>query len=426
MSGEPTEGGRRAIAVGALGTIIEWYDFSLYVFLAPIYARVFFPGDSGLDGVVATLAIFAVAYLARPVGAIVFGHFGDRIGRRGALLISATMMSVALLANAALPSEATWGIAAPVALFLVRFVMGFAVGGEYSGILVYLLEVAPTRSRGLTVSYASAASGVGTLLAVGSTAVVSALLTQEQLDDWGWRIPVLLGAAFALTILFLRRSLTETPAFRQIRESGEVSKHPVRDAVARAPWGVFVAFALSAVGSVAFYLGITYVPTYLESFGHAEHGDALLWSTAATAVFVAITPLAGWWGDARGRRRALGLTAAVLIVTSVPFFALLAGSAVLGQLLAAIALAVGAAAWCSVTAAAIPEQFATADRFSGLAVGYNIATAIFGGLSPLAATLLIRATGWDPAAGLMLAVVALLVVPVLVRIPETARRPLPE
>jgi MHS family proline/betaine transporter-like MFS transporter len=426
MSGEPTEGRRRAIAVGALGTIIEWYDFSLYVFLAPIYARVFFPGDAGLDGVVATLAIFAVAYLARPVGAIVFGHYGDRIGRRGALLISATMMSVALLANAALPSEATFGIAAPIALFVVRFVMGFAVGGEYSGILVYLLEVARTRTRGLTVSYASAASGVGTLLAVGSTAIVSALLTTEQLDDWGWRIPVLLGAVLALTILLLRRSLAETPAFRHLRESGEVSEHPVRDAVGRAPWAVFVAFALSAVGSVAFYLGITYVPTYLESFGYADHSDALLWSTAATAVFVVVTPLSGWWGDARGRRRALGITAALLIVTSVPFFALLAGGAVLGQLLAAIALAVGAAAWCSVTAAAIPEQFATPDRFSGLAVGYNIATAVFGGLSPLAATLLIRATGWDPAAGLMLAVVALLVVPVLLRIPETAGRPLRE
>lgn len=421
---ERTVGRRRAVAVGALGTIIEWYDFSLYVFLAPIYARVFFPGEAGLDGVVVTLAVFAIAYLARPVGAIVFGHFGDRIGRRGALLISASIMSGALLLNAALPAEQTIGLLAPIGLFLLRLAMGFAVGGEYSGILVYLLEVSGPRSRGLIVSLAPAASGVGTLLAVGSTAIVTALLTQEQVDDWGWRIPVLFGALLAVTILFLRRSLAETPAFRHLRETGAVSEHPVRDAVARARWPVFVAFALSAVGSVAYYLGITYVPTYLESFGHAGHDSALAWSTVATAVYVLLTPLAGWWADVSGRRRSLVLTGLALIVGSVPLFALLAGEGAGQQLLAAIGLALGAAAWCAISAVAIPEQFRTGDRFSGLAVGYNIATAIFGGLAPLAATLLIRATGWDPAAGLMLSAVALLALPVVLRLPETARRPL--
>jgi MHS family proline/betaine transporter-like MFS transporter len=414
------------VIVAALGTIIEWYDFSLYVFLAPIYARVFFPGAEGLDGVVATLAIFAIAYLARPVGAMVFGHFGDRIGRRDALLISAAMMSVALLLNGLLPGEARIGVAAPIGLFVLRLAMGFAVGGEYSGILVYLLEIAKVRSRGLVVSFAPAASGIGTLIAVGSTAIVSATLSQQQVDDWGWRIPVLLGAALAVTILVLRRSLAETPAFHRMRESGQVSEHPVRDAVVRARWAVFVAFALSAVGSIAYYLGITYVPTFLESFGKASHDDALIWSTVATAVYVLLTPLAGWWADAGGRRTSLGVTALALIVFSVPLFALLAGSAALAQLAAAVALAAGAAAWCSIASSAIPEQFGPADRFSGLAVGYNVATAIFGGLAPLAATLLIRFTGWDPAPGLMLAVVALAAVPIVIGLPETARRPLRE
>jgi len=414
------------VVVAALGTIIEWYDFSLYIFLAPIYARVFFPGESGLDGVVVTLAIFAIAYLARPVGAMVFGHFGDRIGRREALLVSAAIMSVALLLNGLLPGEAAIGIAAPIGLFLLRLAMGFAVGGEYSGILVYLLEIAQVRSRGLVVSFAPAASGIGTLLAVGSTAIVSAALSQQQLDDWGWRIPVLLGAALATTILVLRRTLTETPAFHRMRESGQVSEHPVRDAVVRSRWAVFVAFALSAVGSIAYYLGITYVPTFLESFGKAPRGDALIWSTVATAVYVVLTPLAGWWADAGGRRASLRVTALALIVFSVPLFALLAGSAALLQLAAAVALATGAAAWCAIASSAIPEQFGTADRFSGLAVGYNVATAVFGGLSPLAATLLIRLTGWDPAPGLMLALVALAAVPIVLGLPETARRPLRE
>jgi MFS transporter, MHS family, proline/betaine transporter len=424
VSRERPAGTRRAVAVGALGTIIEWYDFSLYVFLAPIYARVFFPQDSGLDGVVITLAVFAIAYLARPVGAIVFGHYGDRIGRRGALLVSASIISVALLLNGLLPSEASAGVFAPIALFVLRVAMGFAVGGEYSGILVYLLETASDRSRGLVVSLAPAASGVGTLLAVGCTAIVSALLTQQQLDDWGWRIPVLFGAALAVTIFALRRSLAETPAFREMRSAGAVSEHPVRDALVNARWAVFVAFALSAVGSIAYYLGITYIPTFLESFGDVSHGDALAWSTVATAVYVLITPLAGWWADAGGRRVTLTITALALTVISVPLFALLVGTPGGVQLAITVALATGVAVWVAIASVAIPEQFGAEDRFSGLAVGYNIATAIFGGLSPLLATLLVRATGWDFAPGLMLALIALAALPVIRRLPETARRPL--
>lgn len=419
-------GTRRGVLIGALGTIIEWYDFSLYVFLAPIYARVFFPGAEGVDGVVATLGIFAIAYLARPLGATVFGHYGDRSGRRSALLVSAAIMAVALLANAGLPSEQAIGVAAPIALFAVRLAMGFAVGGEYSGILVYLLETASVRQRGLVVSLAPAASGIGTLLAVGSTALVSALLTQQQLDDWGWRIPVLLGAGLAAAILFLRTSLEETPAFRRMRAAGQVSRRPVHDALTRARKAVFVAFALSAVGSIAYYLGVTYVPTFLESVVGAEHDEALLWSTVATAVMLLVTPLAGWWADASGRRGTLLATALILTALSVPLFALLAAGGPGLVLLAAVALAVAAGVWCAIAASAIPEQFGTEDRFSGLAVGYNVATAIFGGLSPLLATLAVEATGWDVAPGIMLAVVAVLALPVVLGLPETARRPLRE
>lgn len=419
-------GTRRGVAIGALGTIIEWYDFSLYVFLAPIYARVFFPGAEGVDGVLATLGIFAVAYLARPLGAVAFGHFGDRAGRRGALLISAGIIAVALAVNAGLPDEKTIGAAAPLALFAVRLAMGFAVGGEYSGILVYLLETASVRQRGLIVSYAPAAAGIGTLLAVGSTAIVSALLTPAQLDDWGWRIPVALGAVLAAAILLLRTSLEETPAFKRMRESGRVSKRPVHDALTRAPRAVWVAFVLSAVGSIAYYLGITYVPTFLETVAGADHGEALAWSTIATFAMLVVTPLTGWWGDVSGRRRTLLLTAAALALVSAPLFGLLAAAGPGWALLAAVVLAVAAGAWCAISAAAIPEQFGTEDRFSGLAVGYNIAVAIFGGLSPLLATLAVEATGWDVAPGVMLAVVALVALPVIRKLPETARRPLRE
>jgi len=421
--GRTTAGTRRALVVGALGTIIEWYDFSLYVYLAPIYARVFFPGASGVDGVIATLGVFAISYLARPLGAIAFGHFGDRAGRRSALLVSASIMSLALLLNGLLPSEDSIGIAAPIGLFVLRLAMAFAVGGEYSGILVYLLEVARPRRRGLIASLAPATAGLGTLLAVGCTALVSALLTQSQLDDWGWRIPVFLGAALAAAILLLRTTMTETPAFRRLRASGRISERPVHDALSGARWAVFVAFALSAVGSISYYLGVTYVPTYLESVVGTDHGDALVWSTIAAAVLLVITPLAGLGADLTGRRPALAGVALALTGATIPLFALLSGGTA-AALSGAILLAVGAGAWSAAAASTIPEQFATGDRFSGLAIGYNIATAIFGGLAPLVATVLVEATGWDLAPGLMLAVVAAASLPVIRGLPETARRPL--
>ena len=418
-------GRRRAVVAGSLGTIIEWYDFSLYVFLAPIYARVFFPHAEGLEGVTATLGVFAVSYLARPLGGRGRLRALRRPGRSPkALLISAAIMSVALLLNGLLPSWNAIGVAAPVLLFALRLAMAFAVGGEYSGILVYLLESAEPTRRGLIASLAPATSGLGTLLAVGFTAVVTAVLSSQQVDSWGWRIPVELGAVLAVAILLLRSTMSETPAFRSMREAGRISHTPVRDALTTARRAVRVAFGLSAVGSISYYLGVTYVPTFLESVESAESSDALLWSTVATAVLLAVTPLVGLAADAAGRRSTLALTAGWLIVASLPLFALLADASAAAALAGAIGLAIGEGAWSAAAASAIPEQFATRDRFSGLAIGYNLATAVFGGLSPLLATLLVSWTGWDLAPGVMLAVVALAALPMVLTLPETAGLPL--
>jgi MHS family proline/betaine transporter-like MFS transporter len=203
---------RRSLLVAAIGTVVEWYDFGLYLYLAPIYARVFFPGSDQTENLIATFGLFAIAYLARPLGAVALGRYGDRSGRRRALLASAAIIAVALAANAAIPSEAAIGLAAPLLLLLSRLASGFAIGAEYSGILSYLLESAPSHRRGLITSMAPAMSGVGTALAVGITALLASLLTGEQLDSWGWRIPVAFGAVLAALLLLLRRGLGETPS----------------------------------------------------------------------------------------------------------------------------------------------------------------------------------------------------------------------
>jgi len=188
--------------------MVEWYDFTLYLYLTPVISRVFFGGAK--SSVLETLAVFAVSYIMRPVGATVFGHYGDRIGRRNVLLISMSIMTVAMLLTGLLPTRASAGLIAPALLFLLRCVMGFSVGGEYSGVLVYLVESSGARHRGLLVSLAAGASEVGALLAAGICALVTTVLTTGQLDSWGWRIPFLFGAVLAGTTLLRTRSRSDS------------------------------------------------------------------------------------------------------------------------------------------------------------------------------------------------------------------------
>lgn len=355
-----------------------------------------------------------------------FGSFGDRYGRRQALIVTAGIMAVALLITALLPGQDAMGLAAPILLLALRVLMSFAVGGEYSGILVFLVESSRPDRRGLVASFAPATSGLGTLLAVGVTTLVVSTLSPEQLDSWGWRLPFLLGAVLSAAFLLARTTLQETPSFRRARDAGSLDDHPVRTTLRSARRGLVAAFLLSAVGSASYYLGVSYVPTFLSTEVGVEAADGLLWSTVAVALLLVITPLAGLASDRFGRRPALLAVALVLAVGSVPLFALLAVGTAASVLVAAIALALGAGAWSAVAASAIPEQFETQERFSGIAIGYNLATAVFGGFVPLTATVLIAATGVSIAPAFVLAAISLLIVPVVLRLPETANRAVSE
>ena len=401
---------RRSLLIGALGTTVEWYDFSVFVYLAPTLSRVFFPEDHGTGGLIATFGVFAVAYLGRPIGAVVFGSFGDRHGRRSSLTVSAAIMAVTLAATGLLPGWNTIGIAAPVTLFVLRLSMAFAVGGEYSGILIFLTESGPKERRGLTASLAPATSGLGALIAVALSAALLGVLDQQQMDSWGWRIPFFFGALLATAVLITRRRLSETPEFRRTQAGGQLIQRPVHSVLRRAPLSVAAAFVLSAVGSVSYYLCLTYVPTYLNEVVHLSDSTALWWSTIATVVLVLTTPLFGMVADRYGTRVSLTATAVCYVIAVTPLFALL-GVGMVVAFLATIGLALVAGAWSAIAASAIPAMFEVWQRFSGIAIGYNLAVAILGGTTPLLATLLIEATGarWSPA--LLLIAVALLALP---------------
>jgi MFS transporter, MHS family, proline/betaine transporter len=411
---------RKSLAIAAFSTVVEWYDFTLYLYFATVLARVFFgPGETSL---LVALGGFAIAYLMRPLGAVFFGHIGDRRGRRHMLLLSVAMMTAAMLATALLPTHAQIGKAAGVLLILLRCVMGFSVGGEYTGVVAYLLEGAPSRRRGLIASSASAASEVGALLAVGVSALTVALLSEADLANWGWRIPFLVGAALAGSVWIARSAMEESPEFhRQVAEQ-TIPDNPLRHSLGNHRAGIARAFAISSLGSITYYVGITYVPAFLTSASPLTESVSLWLSTGAAVVVVLVTPLTGIFSDRVGRKPVLVLLAIGSALLPMTMFELMASGSHGEALTGAFVLAALAGGVSAVGAVATAEQFPGEARVTGLALGATMATAIFGGLTPYVAQILVERTGWAMAPGAMIAFVSLCVLPIFILMKETAPR----
>ena len=417
--------GHRAISRGSLivagfSTIVEWYDFTLYLYFATVLARVFYGG--GAASLAVTLGGFAVAYLMRPLGAVVFGHVGDKFGRRNMLLWSVAMMTAAMLATALLPTHAEIGAAAGWLLFLLRCVMGFSVGGEYSGVVASLLEGARPSRRGLVASSASAASEIGALLAVGVSALTVASLSEAELAAWGWRIPFFVGAVLAGSVWIARSTMQESPEYERQVAAGTVPERPWRHSLANHKLGIFRAFSISALGSITYYVGITYVPAFLTSAGALSEGESLWLATIAAVAVILVTPLTGILSDRWGRKPVLIAISLLSAALPITLFSTMAGGSHAQALAGAILLACVAGAMSAVGAVATAEQFPGEGRVSGLAFGATGATAIFGGLTPYVAQVLLERTGEPAVPGIMIAVVALAVLPVFLTLRETAPR----
>lgn len=408
---------RGSLTVAGMSTIIEWYDFTLYLYMTTVISRVFFGGGTG--GTAATLLVFAFTYLLRPVGAAVFGHIGDRIGRKPVLLISMALMTVAMLVTALLPTYASIGATAGWLMMAMRCLMSFSVGGEYSGVITYLVEGAEPKRRGFITSLASAASEVGGLMAVGLAALTTSFITGPDLDSWGWRIPFFIGAIMAGATLLMRSRMDESPVFEEEDEDDKAT-NPLVEVLRVEPGAVARGFAISALGSITYYVGIGYAPTFLQNAGKFSESDALWLGTAAAVAVILVTPFAGMAADRFGRRPILLLFGVLAAVTSLTMFQLMASGSRGAALTGALVLAAVAGGWSAVAASTIAEQFKSKARMSGMALGFTTATAIFGGFAPLVGERLIEMTDWKPAPGAMIAVVALCVLPVVWYQKETA------
>jgi MHS family proline/betaine transporter-like MFS transporter len=392
----------RVIAAGVVGNVLEWYDFALFGFFAPVIGALFFPHENRHVSLLQTFGVFAVGYLARFAGGAIFGHIGDRRGRRRALQLSIVLMAIPSALVGLLPTYERVGLLAPIALIVLRLAQGISVGGEFIGSVALLTELSGAERRGLLGSLGFASGTMGILLGSGVAALATALLPQADLVAWGWRAAFVAGLTVGVVGFWFRRGLGESAAFAHVQASGQLVTAPVAEAIRRHPRAILESLALSLAASVGFYIPFVWVSTWLSRINRPPLPDALSINTLALVVLVGLIPLGGALGDRFGRRQIFVTGCAGYVVLSYVLFDLLAsgqfGPALLGQLIFAVCagLAMGALPGLLV------ERFPTQLRYSGVALGYNGAQSIFGGTAPLVATWLLGATGTDKAPALYL------------------------
>ncbi|HVT67504.1 MAG TPA: MFS transporter [Trebonia sp.] len=386
---------RLAAVSSVVGTTIEWYDFFLYNTAAAIvFPEVFFPHSSAYSGTLESFATYAVGFAARPVGAAIFGHWGDRLGRKATLIITLLMMGIGSALVGVLPGATSIGIAAPILLVVLRIVQGLAVGGEWSGSVLLSMEWGNQRRRGLMASWPQVGVPVGLLLGTGMMTAI-ALSAEGAFKAWAWRIPFLVSLVLVAIGLYIRLKVMETPLFSRLTARQAIAKVPVMEVIRRHPKEIILSAFLRMSEQAPFYLYTSFALTYLQKDLGLAQGLGLGAVSVGGAIELFLTPAAGHWSDRLGRRRVY-VTGAVLIgVVAFPAFALL-NTKTAGLIIIGIAiLAIAHALQYGPQAAYIAESFPTRLGYAGSGLGYQLASLIAGGPAPLLATWMLPNFGWQ-------------------------------
>lgn len=415
---------RRVITASFIGNFVEWFDYAVYGYLAGTISTVFFPEADRQTALLATFGVFAISFFVRPLGGFVWGHIGDRVGRKHALSLSIVIMSVATFCIALIPGYNTIGVMAPLLLLLVRVVQGFSAAGEYAGASAFLVEYAPSHRRGLYAAVVPASTAAGLLLGSLLAALLSSVLTPEQLQEWGWRLPFLLAAPMGLIGRYIRTRLEDTPAFRELAQEDNAVKAPAFTMFRTYRKQLILATGAVLLNAVGFYVILSYMPTYLSeelNFGAAE---SFLATTIALASYIGFIFLTGMASDKYGRKRMLITASVLFILLTVPAFMLLDT----GNFLVIVLVQILLGAMLTLNDGTLPsflaELFPTKVRYSGFAVSFNLANAIFGGTAPFMATLLIGITHNKLAPGWYLAAAAVISLIAVLFAAETSKKPL--
>ncbi|MFD4719017.1 glycine betaine/L-proline transporter ProP [Streptomyces sp. NPDC058423] len=421
---------KRAVKAAALGNAMEWFDFGVYSYLAVTLGKVFFPTGNPTAQLLSTFGAFAAAFLVRPLGGMVFGPLGDRVGRRKVLALTMIMMAAGTFAIGLIPSYAAIGVAAPVLLLVARLVQGFSTGGEYAGATTFIAEYAPDRRRGFFGSWLEFGTLAGYIAGAGLVTLMTALLSSDDLLSWGWRLPFLIAGPMGLIGLYLRTSLEETPAFaaeleKAARQERERPKVPLRDMVTGQWRALLLCMGLVLVFNVTDYMLLSYMPSYLTSELKYDETHGLLVVLGVMALMMIVQPFAGALSDRVGRRPVIAAGCAGFFLLSVPALLLIRQGGLLAVALGMGALGLLLVCFTAAMPSALPALFPTRVRYGSLSIGFNVSVSLFGGTTPLVVTALIGATGnvMMPAYYMMGA--AVIGGAAVWFMAESARRPLP-
>ena len=374
---------RKVVIAGMIGNGLEWYDYALYAYMTLIISKLFFPAGNEAAHLLATLGIFAVGFVARPFGAVLFGIIGDKLGRRTALMISIFLMAIPTGCIGLLPTYEMIGIWAPLLLTLMRILQGLSLGGAFSGCITFLVEHAPQSKRGVIGSTSVASLVIGFLLGSVIASLVKLPLTDAQYESWGWRIPFLLGIPIAFIGLYIRHKCEESPTYESAKQDGTLSKTPVRDVLTGEMKAVMQSIGIYITVTMPFYLLSAYFLTFTANTLHRSKEETLLLNGANMLILLVLSPISGHLSDKIGRRKLLMLTAFGFLCFSYPIFSLILApefsSIILGQLLFAVLVGF----YIGPVPTLLVEIFPTRLRYTGMALAYNICAAIFGGTAPM-------------------------------------------
>jgi MHS family proline/betaine transporter-like MFS transporter len=385
---------KKATGVAAFGTFIEYYDFSVYGYVAATLAIVFFPGDDPVIGLLNTLLVFGSAFIVRPLGAVFFGRLGDRKGRRTSLIASITCMGVAATLTGLLPGYAQIGVLAPILLVLLRMLQGFSTGGEIGGAAAYIHEWAAPNRRSLFVSLIPSVAQLGKGLAAGLAALAAAMMPAADLAAWGWRIPFLLALPLGILCLVMRLKVEDSPEFQAINKTTEgTSKAPFKEVLTKYPKALAKVTSISLVQNLGTYIGTVFVAVYFSEVLGFTKGEASTIVLLAVLFAALLIPMAGQLGSRIGSKKVLLWSYVAYVAITIPSFAMMnQGSFVLALL--GLGMGIIPYALCQAgTYGSMLEFYPTRVRHTGVAFGHSVGAVIGGGAGPYLATYLIDLTG---------------------------------
>lgn len=388
----------RKVAVSSfLGNFIEWFDYASYSYFATVIAAVFFASEDPTAALISTFAVFAVSFIMRPIGAIFWGSLGDKKGRKWALSVSIFMMSGATFLIGCLPSYAMIGLGAPLLLLLLRMIQGFSAAGEYAGAATFLSEFAPRDKRGLYCSLVPASTAVGLLVGSTLATLMTIFMPEEAVQAWGWRIPFLLAGPLGLIAHYIRTKLEDSPTYLEMQDELQAkqseAQHPIKELFQHHLRELLVSFGACMLNAVGFYAVLTYLPTYLETAVGMPAEDSQMATTISLVLYILFIFISGRISDRFGRKKMLITACVLFVVLTVPAFMLLNTADFWVVLAVELVMCFILTINDGTLSSYLTETFPTSVRYTGFALSFNLANAIFGGTAAMIGTSLIAATG---------------------------------